>query len=279
MQVLSQLSYNPTDSVGPLVGAVSVATRPGSSPGCSTGEFRAPRSAGSHHPGSLVNEARRVLLPRQRFAVEDSTGVRYVLNLGPRRRRDEHITKAIIGRTSKSSSSHWATTVRACDHSDDRGDRERAAFSRPTTNSSRKEAADGYLPPARRTSRTRDGGAEDANRQLCRSRGRRQRHQSQCEERDREAELDDLAQPEPIQRADVATTGSAKPRTRPASPARLRLAPPPRTGKTLQETRCLAPLSRSVATDNRLVAHLLIMASRRLAARRSHLDRVPIFTT
>ena len=76
MQVLSQLSYNPTDSVGPLVSAVSVATRLGSSPGCSTGEFRAPRFTGFHCPGSLVNEARRVLIPRQRFDFEDSTGVR-----------------------------------------------------------------------------------------------------------------------------------------------------------------------------------------------------------
>ncbi len=76
MQVLSQLSYNPTDSVGPLVGAVSVATRPGLSPDCSTGEFHAPRFTGFHHPGSLVNEAWRVLLPRHRIDFEDSTGVR-----------------------------------------------------------------------------------------------------------------------------------------------------------------------------------------------------------
>ncbi len=75
MQVLSQLSYNPTDSVGPLVGALSVATRPGSSPDCSTGEFRASRATGFHHPGSLVNEVRRVLIPRQRIDFEDSTGV------------------------------------------------------------------------------------------------------------------------------------------------------------------------------------------------------------
>ena len=47
MQVLSQLSYNPT--VGPLIGADIVApSRPGSSPGCSTGEFRVPFVAGFH---------------------------------------------------------------------------------------------------------------------------------------------------------------------------------------------------------------------------------------
>ena len=73
MQVLSQLSYNPT--VGPLVGGLSVATRPDSSPGCSTGEFRAPLSAGSHHSRLAQDEAQRVLLPRQRVAGEDSTGV------------------------------------------------------------------------------------------------------------------------------------------------------------------------------------------------------------
>jgi hypothetical protein len=87
MQVLSQLSYNPTDSVGPLVGAVSVATRLGSSPGCSTGEFRAPRFTGFHRPGSLVNEVQRVLLPRQRFDFEDSTGVRS-LSINERGERD-----------------------------------------------------------------------------------------------------------------------------------------------------------------------------------------------
>ncbi len=38
MQVLSQLSYNPT--IGPLVGVISVAIRPALT-GCSTGEFRA----------------------------------------------------------------------------------------------------------------------------------------------------------------------------------------------------------------------------------------------
>jgi hypothetical protein len=52
MQVLSQLSYNPT--VGPLIGADIVAPcRPGSSPGCSAGEFRVLVVAGFHRPGSL----------------------------------------------------------------------------------------------------------------------------------------------------------------------------------------------------------------------------------
>lgn len=51
MQVLSQLSYNPT--IGPLVGALSGATRPDSSPDCSTGEFRAPRTPARTNPGSL----------------------------------------------------------------------------------------------------------------------------------------------------------------------------------------------------------------------------------
>ena len=53
MQVLSQLSYNPT--VGPLVGALSVASRPALT-GCSAGEFRAAVAAGFHRPGSLSGE-------------------------------------------------------------------------------------------------------------------------------------------------------------------------------------------------------------------------------
>jgi hypothetical protein len=54
MQVLSQLSYNPTESVGPLVGAaIGAPLRPGSSLGCSTGEFRAPRTPARTNPGSL----------------------------------------------------------------------------------------------------------------------------------------------------------------------------------------------------------------------------------
>jgi hypothetical protein len=52
MQVLSQLSYNPT--IGPLIGADIVApARPGSSPSCSTGEFHASSSPASTNPGSL----------------------------------------------------------------------------------------------------------------------------------------------------------------------------------------------------------------------------------
>ena len=73
MQVLSQLSYNPT--IGPLVGALSGATRPDSSPDCSTGEFRAPRTPASHRFRLAVNEAPRVLIPRQRIGPEDITGV------------------------------------------------------------------------------------------------------------------------------------------------------------------------------------------------------------
>ena len=74
MQVLSQLSYNPT--VGPLFGPISEAAPAGlGRPGCSTGEFRAPLSAGSHHSRLAQDEAQRVLLPRQRVAGEDSTGV------------------------------------------------------------------------------------------------------------------------------------------------------------------------------------------------------------
>jgi NitT/TauT family transport system substrate-binding protein len=58
MQVLSQLSYNPTDFViGPLVGVVSVASRPDSSPDCSTGEFRVPALAGFHRSRLAVSEA------------------------------------------------------------------------------------------------------------------------------------------------------------------------------------------------------------------------------
>ena len=76
MQVLSQLSYNPTRSsvVGPLVGALSVAIRPGSSPGCSTGEFRVLERRLAPIPARCERGA-RVLLPRQRIGFEDSTGV------------------------------------------------------------------------------------------------------------------------------------------------------------------------------------------------------------
>jgi hypothetical protein len=50
MQVLSQLSYNPT--IGPLVGVVSGATRSALTD-CSTGEFRVPSIAG-FHPSRLA---------------------------------------------------------------------------------------------------------------------------------------------------------------------------------------------------------------------------------
>ncbi len=56
MQVLSQLSYNPTDSVGPLVSA-DIGRHPAR---LVTGllDGRVPRSsfAGFHRPGSLENE-------------------------------------------------------------------------------------------------------------------------------------------------------------------------------------------------------------------------------
>ncbi len=50
MQVLSQLSYNPT--IGPLVGVLSGATRSALTD-CSTGEFRVPSIAG-FHPSRLA---------------------------------------------------------------------------------------------------------------------------------------------------------------------------------------------------------------------------------
>ncbi len=76
MQVLSQLSYNPTcfASVHSLAW-ISDATRPDSSPGCSTGEFRAPPTPGLHRSRLAVDEVLRVLIPRQRIGVEDSTRV------------------------------------------------------------------------------------------------------------------------------------------------------------------------------------------------------------
>ena len=53
MQVLSQLSYNPTDSVGPLVRPdIGGRIRLGR-PSCSAGEFRVPRAPACTDPGSL----------------------------------------------------------------------------------------------------------------------------------------------------------------------------------------------------------------------------------
>jgi hypothetical protein len=67
--VLSQLSYNPT--IGPLIGADIVApSRPGSSPGCSAGEFRASSSPAFTISGSLLDDGQRVLLPRHRVGGE-----------------------------------------------------------------------------------------------------------------------------------------------------------------------------------------------------------------
>jgi hypothetical protein len=54
MQVLSQLSYNPT--IGPLIGA-ALGRHPGRFGGCSAGEFGVPAIAGLHLPGSLRIEA------------------------------------------------------------------------------------------------------------------------------------------------------------------------------------------------------------------------------
>ena len=54
MQVLSQLSYNPT--IGPLIGA-AIGRHPGRVTGCSAGEFGTLSTAGLHHPGSLWIEA------------------------------------------------------------------------------------------------------------------------------------------------------------------------------------------------------------------------------
>ncbi len=76
MQVLSQLSYNPTCFVSVhSLARISGATRPDSSPDCSTGEFRAPSTPGLHRSRLAVDEVLRVLIPRQRIGVEDSTGV------------------------------------------------------------------------------------------------------------------------------------------------------------------------------------------------------------
>jgi hypothetical protein len=68
MQVLSQLSYNPT--IGPLIGAAI---------GRHSGRVLGPAArrasstlpiAGLHHPGSLQIGRQRVLLPRQRVRAE-----------------------------------------------------------------------------------------------------------------------------------------------------------------------------------------------------------------
>ena len=54
MQVLSQLSYNPTSVHSSALLSDAI---PAGCDGCSTGEFRTPRIAGLHHPGSLRIEA------------------------------------------------------------------------------------------------------------------------------------------------------------------------------------------------------------------------------
>ena len=55
MQVLSQLSYNPT-SVH-LLALYRTPLRPDSSPGCSAGEFRVARAPACTDPALAVNEA------------------------------------------------------------------------------------------------------------------------------------------------------------------------------------------------------------------------------
>src|SRR6187401_1566608 len=67
MQVLSQLSYNPTDSVGPLVGALSVATRLAVRRAARRASFACLPSAGLHRSRLAEDEARHGMLPRQRF--------------------------------------------------------------------------------------------------------------------------------------------------------------------------------------------------------------------
>jgi hypothetical protein len=54
MQVLSQLSYNPT--IGPLIGA-AIGRHPGRCKRLLGGRVRVPVIAGLHHPGSLRIEA------------------------------------------------------------------------------------------------------------------------------------------------------------------------------------------------------------------------------
>ena len=73
MQVLSQLSYNPT--IGPLIGA-DIGRHPGRVSGCSAGEFGASAIAGLHHPGSLRIEAGAYCSRVNAFGAEYSAGSR-----------------------------------------------------------------------------------------------------------------------------------------------------------------------------------------------------------
>jgi hypothetical protein len=67
--------------------------RPGSSPGCSTGEFRVPSSPAFTDPGSLLDDGQRVLLPRHRVAGEYTSprgsggfdAISHKVGLNPRR--------------------------------------------------------------------------------------------------------------------------------------------------------------------------------------------------
>jgi hypothetical protein len=72
MQVLSQLSYNPTNR---STHRHDIGCHPDRFPGCSAGEFGAFSIAGFHHPGSLQIDGQRLLLPRQRVRGEGTTGV------------------------------------------------------------------------------------------------------------------------------------------------------------------------------------------------------------
>src|SRR3989442_10860082 len=86
MQVLSQLSYNPT--IGPLIGVLSDASparlegdRPIRAatvlPGCSTGEFRRHRPPARTVSGSLGSSQTGVVVPRQRSGPSIAERVRW----------------------------------------------------------------------------------------------------------------------------------------------------------------------------------------------------------
>ncbi len=73
MQVLSQLSYNPT--IGPLIGVLSGAIRSGLAD-CSAGEFRVPSTAGFHQARLAEIEARAYCSRVNAFHAEYSGGDR-----------------------------------------------------------------------------------------------------------------------------------------------------------------------------------------------------------
>jgi hypothetical protein len=78
MQVLSQLSYNPT--IGPLIGA-AIGRHPGRCYRLLGGRVRVPVIAGLHHPGSLQIERTPTAPASTRFAAEYSV---------PRRSNQSH---------------------------------------------------------------------------------------------------------------------------------------------------------------------------------------------